>query len=153
MGDGARGRVGVYDDGSRGESNLVQVKIFSGALGSGVRATAEAGEDSGSAGLLSERYMFSKAGVSFSVSPGLGWSVGTVARRTVEWPVGHVGREAVKTAELLTRHPLTRLKPGGNDQWEEFCLAAAPVGGEAGGWRNLDHETKAGHNTALSLRF
>jgi hypothetical protein len=71
-------------EGGRGESNLVQAKNFSGALGSGVRTTAEAGAHSRSGGLLANICMFAKAGVSFSVSPGLGWSVGTMERTTVE---------------------------------------------------------------------
>ena len=69
---------------AQGESNLVQAEIFSGALGSGVRTTAEAGAHSRSGGLLANICMFAKAGVTFSVSPGLGWSVGKMERTTVE---------------------------------------------------------------------
>jgi hypothetical protein len=43
-------------EGGRGESNLVQAKFFSGALGSGVRTTAEAGAHARSGGLLSNIY-------------------------------------------------------------------------------------------------
>jgi hypothetical protein len=80
-------------EGGWGAANLVQAEIFSGALGSGVRTTAEAGAHSRSGGLLSNICMFAKAGVTFSVSPGLGWSVGTMESTTVEGPVGHDDRD------------------------------------------------------------
>jgi hypothetical protein len=87
-------------EGGRGESNLVQAEIFSGALGSGVRTTAEAGAHSRSGGLLSNICMFAKAGVSFSVSRGLGWSVGTMESTTVE---GTVGRSDDRDFDMAPR--------------------------------------------------
>jgi hypothetical protein len=85
---------------ANGESKLVQAKLFSGALGSAVRTAAEAGAHLRSGGLLANICMFAKVGVSFSVSPGLGWSVGTMERTTVE---GVVGRSDERDFDMAPR--------------------------------------------------